>query len=321
MHYLNTAHITSLSFDWVQLIEAIKHTVLLMGSNEFEQPVKPYLRYRNKINRIIAMPAFIGGTINFCGIKWIASFPGNINRGLKRAHSVTILNDADTGVPVCTINTPLISGIRTAAVSGLILQKYIGLKNRDQPLTIGMAGFGPIGRLHFQMIDELLKGRIKDFRVYDVRGIDLDHASGGCAISECQSFEEAYSNADIFITATTSPARYITQPPKKGSLQLNISLRDYAASFKHFVDIMLVDSWDEVCRENTDIQQMHLQEGLQQEQVLDLVDVFCAGKMDTLAEEDVVMFNPMGMAVFDIAIAALYYKAAVQQNIGCSLDD
>jgi N-[(2S)-2-amino-2-carboxyethyl]-L-glutamate dehydrogenase len=33
------------------------------------------------------------------------------------------------------------------------------------------------------------------------------------------------------------------------------------------------------------------------------------------------MFNPMGMAVFDIAIGAYYYKQALERNIGIGMPD
>ncbi len=40
-------------------------------------------------------------------------------------------------------------------------------------------------------------------------------------------WEARYDDADVFVTCTVSPAAYIDRRPKPGSLQLNVSLRDY----------------------------------------------------------------------------------------------
>lgn len=59
--------------------------MVCLANNEFAQPIKPYLRYNNLKNRIIAMPAYAGGECDMAGIKWIASYPDNINQ-IGRAH-------------------------------------------------------------------------------------------------------------------------------------------------------------------------------------------------------------------------------------------
>lgn len=323
MYYLNTKNLESIQRDWFKLTQVIEKAVASLEKGEFAQPIKPYLRYRDLSNRIIAMPAFVGGDVNFAGIKWIASFPKNIDRGVKRAHSVSILNEADSGVPKCIINTTLISGIRTAAVTGLVIRKFMQLRPDMQEITVGMTGFGPIGQLHLEMVDALLGDRLKAFKIYDLRAIDAATIPTHLAhkVSIAGTFEEAFADTDMFISATVSSQPYINIPPKTGSLQLNVSLRDYESTYVNYVDRMLVDDWEEVCREKTDIEMMHLDQGLQEADTLDLVDVFCKGKLDDLQQGEVVMFNPMGMAIFDIAIGAYYYEEAQESQVGLLLED
>ncbi|HMQ61518.1 MAG TPA: hypothetical protein PKE06_12670 [Flavilitoribacter sp.] len=324
MYYLNSKHIQSIPRDWDQLALVIEEAVSCMGNEDFAQPVKPYLRYRNLQNRIIAMPAFIGGQINFSGIKWIASFPGNLEKGEKRAHSVSILNEADTGIPRCMINTPIISGIRTAAVTGAVIKKVMEARGTEQKdLIAGMTGFGPIGQMHLEMLQAILGNNLKEVRIFDIRPFDevagaQQTISGGRPVS---TFEEASNGVDIFITATVSDKPYFNRPPKPGSLHLNVSLRDYVPDFMDFVDLMIVDDWDEVCREKTDIEMMAIHKGLKKEDTVNLVDVFCNGALNRLDQNEVVMFNPMGMAVFDIAIGAWYYEKAKELAICTILED
>lgn len=62
MLYLNDRDIREVGLDWPSLVESIETTVRILDSGDYAQPVKPYLRYKNPQNRIIAMPAYVGGT-------------------------------------------------------------------------------------------------------------------------------------------------------------------------------------------------------------------------------------------------------------------
>src|SRR5580693_5366620 len=104
MKYLNEQDIQAIGINWTKIIDVISSGVDAIRNMTYAQPVKPYLRYNDMTNRIIAMPAYIGSPFNVAGIKWIASFPGNVARGKPRAHSVIILNDELTGEPISIIN-------------------------------------------------------------------------------------------------------------------------------------------------------------------------------------------------------------------------
>ena len=87
------------------------------------------------------------------------------------------------------------------------------------------------------------------------------------------------------------------------------------------VKAVIVDDWHEVCRENTDIQQLHRQFGLGESDVRTLADVVCRGGLAEIADDAPVFFNPMGLGVFDIAIAGYYLRQAGQLGKGVLLED
>ncbi|WP_160718116.1 2,3-diaminopropionate biosynthesis protein SbnB [Chitinophaga solisilvae] len=323
MLYLNADNIKAAGLDWDQLIDVIRDAVTVLGTNDYSQPIKPYLRYGDPKNRIIAMPAYIGGAASLAGIKWIASFPDNIHHNKLRAHSVTILNEHDTGIPLCVINTASISAIRTAAVSGLLIQEYLKNRKSSTPLKVGINGFGPIGKTHLSMVTSVLGDRLERVSLFDLKPIDAAAAVAeyGDKIQVADSWESAYTAADIFITCTVSAAPYINIAPVKGSLQLNVSLRDYKTAMQEHMNAIIVDDWEEVCRQNTDIENMHRENGLQEEQTLSIADIVCKDALQQYGESDTIMFNPMGMAVFDIAIGGYYYRKAQRDNIGFVLPD
>jgi len=325
MLYLNQSDIEHIGIDWLSITNVIENTVKRLGENDFAQPIKPYLRYQDLKNRIIAMPAYVGGSQAMSGIKWIASFPGNVHKHLPRAHSVTILNEASSGKPLCAINTTLVSAIRTAGVSGLLVKEYLKVKPASQQFNVGIIGFGPIGQMHLSMVAALLGDRLNKVSLFDLRPVNVSDnrllSDLGDKIEWVDSWESAYEDADIFITCTVSDHRYVDKIPKKGSLQLNVSLRDYTADFLDHVDMVVVDDWEEVCRENTDIDLMHREKGLQKESTRSIVDVVENQAFRDLESHDVIMFNPMGMAVFDIAIGGYYYQKASREKVGTVLMD
>lgn len=323
MIYLNNKNIEELNTDWNNNVQVITDAVNCLSLKDMAQPIKPYLRYGNAANRIIAMPAFIGGDINKSGIKWIASFPDNIHKGIARAHSVITLNEAETGVPIGVINSGEISAIRTASVSGFIIKEFMEHRKLES-LNIGIIGFGPIGQTHLKMCNELLKDSIENVYIYDLKGVNRAIIDKGLneKVTEVSSWEEAYSEADIFITCTVSQSRYIDKQPKAGSLHLNVSLRDYKSEvFPWFSKAIVVDEWNEVCRENTDIEMFNTTQGLEREDVLEIQDLLKKDYFASLDKDQAVMFNPMGMAIFDIAIANNYLKLALNRSIGVLLED
>lgn len=323
MIYLNDTTIKELNVSWNSNIQVIGDTVKCISLHETVQPVKPYLRYGDTQNRIIAMPAFVGGNINKSGIKWIASFPGNIHKGQARAHSVTILNEAATGVPVGIINSGSLSAIRTASVSGFIIKQFLQQRNRAG-LRVGMTGFGPIGQHHLDMCHALLGNSMEEIIIYDLLPVREELIPAGLRekVTIAGSWQQAYAGADIFITCTVSKERYINEAPKPGSLHLNISLRDYQPTvFPWFAKGIIVDNWEEICRENTDIEMFHKTSGLQKTDVKEIQDVLTGDFSSLFGNDQPVMFNPMGMAVFDIAMADRFIKLARETNAGVLLDE
>ncbi|MDF2922536.1 MAG: hypothetical protein K0R57_1450 [Paenibacillaceae bacterium] len=321
MLYLSDRDIHAAGAEWNSLVDAMESAVRIMDSGDYAQPVKPYLRYKNPANRIIAMPAYMGGTVNAAGLKWIASFPDNIRSGLPRAHSVTVLNDPDTGRPSAVLNSPLPSVLRTASVSGLMIRSFL----RERPeasIRLGIIGWGPIGRCHYEMAAALYGDRIERILVHDIRGVDLSKTPSSYREKTrvAGTWQEVYGQSNVFITCTVSKERYINLSPAPGMLLLHVSLRDYLPEALAGIRTIIVDDWEEVCRENTDIELLHLKVGLMRNGTRSLADAVIRRCLAEAAPEQPVLFCPMGMAAFDIATAVYCVNRARELGFGMELE-
>jgi len=92
--------------------------------------------------RLMAMPAYLGGDYQTCGVKWYGSNIANREKGLPRSILMLILNDVVTGAPLAYMSANLLSAYRTGAVPG-VGARHLARKNSK---VIGLLGPGVMGK-------------------------------------------------------------------------------------------------------------------------------------------------------------------------------
>src|SRR5436309_7338459 len=134
-------------------IEIVREAYLAHARGESVNPDSYFLRFPEKPDcRIIALPAFLGDGFGVAGLKWIASYPGNVQRGFPRASAVLVLNSYDTGYPFAILESSIISAARTAASAALAANWLNGQSRRAH--SLGIVGTGFIARYVYDFLVE-----------------------------------------------------------------------------------------------------------------------------------------------------------------------
>jgi len=308
------------------IIPVIEEVFKIHAKKDYCQPLKPYLRIPGdkEGKRIIAMPAYLGGEFKVWGIKWIASNPTNpFKRNLERASAIIILNDLETGFPVAIMEGAIISATRTAAVAA-VAAKYLTRKN---PTLIGIIGAGMIAR---SVIDGLciVKKEVQQAKVFDLNSSRSKlfcnelRKKLGIEINVASNAEEAIREADIVVPATTATKPYIEgEWIKPGALFINISLRDPKFSVVQHVNKIVVDDWNQANRENTVLHLMYEQGLLKDSDIhAEMGEIILGAKVGRENEDEIIFFNPMGMAIEDIGVASIVYNRSKHMALGSYID-
>lgn len=300
-----------LSDHYEQLYELIAATYHDHQSGDTINPDSYFLLYPNAPKkRIIALPAHLGGEKNVSGIKWIASNPDNIQRGLQRASAVLILNDGVTGFPIACLESGIISATRTVISALFALFHMNGQSKKVKKL--GIIGNGFIARNFVDALNKL-SWDLEEIQLYDlnredseklaahIKSIDLSDAavSGG--------LDELLTECDVIVTTTTVPKPYIHNIDllKHNPLILNISLRDIDP------DIILqshniVDDVDHCLKANTS-PHLAFQKAGHHRFIDGSVSQLAKGEI-TITHDKPVIFSPFGLGVLDVALGFFIYE-------------
>jgi 2,3-diaminopropionate biosynthesis protein SbnB len=324
--YLSKKDIVSLGGNSSDLyVAAVSRALELHAKRDFVQPLKPYLRVNEKeghiADRIIAMPAYVGGEAPMSGLKWIGSKHDNPSkRGMERASGLIILNDPHSNYPIAVMETSLISGMRTAAVT-VIGARHLAKKGFER---VACMGCGVIASMQLTSMLEQFP-HIRTIYLYDLNaeaagklGDRLKETHPRLEVVVAPDAESAVREGEVVITCTVADKPYIPYEwLQKGAFVSNISIMDVHKEVFVKADKVVVDDWDQSNREKKVINQLVLEGKFSREQLhAELGEILIGKKTGRQTEEEIIILNPMGMAVEDIASAQEIYRKAVAENIG-----
>ena len=139
-----------------QVIRALEDVFIEKGNHRVEMPPKPGI-HPCPDAFIHAMPAYVPA-MGAAGVKWVSGFPQNMPKNLPYISGLLILNDPETGIPVCVMDCTWITAKRTGAATGVqtllrltctraAIQPSISLSSQPTALGPRLTGFGKLASL------------------------------------------------------------------------------------------------------------------------------------------------------------------------------
>ncbi len=144
--YLSKSDIEGLDIQIEEVINAVEQAFREKSQGRVEAPPKPGI-HPQVDSFIHAMPACLTGA-KAAGIKWVSGFPENPSKNLPYISGLLILNDFETGVPICVMDCTWITAKRTGAATAIAAKHLAG----NNPRILGVLGCGVQGRSNLEAV-------------------------------------------------------------------------------------------------------------------------------------------------------------------------
>jgi ornithine cyclodeaminase len=310
-------------------LRGVEDAVGLLENKECASPSKTVLRWGDSSSeltgRVNAMPAYVGGSYDMLGIKWISGFPMNpIKFGLPRGIGLIMLNSSESGVPLVIMDGTIISAMRTGAVTG-VAAKYLACSDSE---TVGLIGAGVQNRTQLlaiitavptikrAVVMDISPERVADFIEEMKKQLEIDF--------EVESTPEGVARqSDILVTATTSLEPIVHEDWwGQGCLYALVgSYEECTTKLIKQADKVVVDNWDELIHRGTQpVAKMH-EAGEFPREVLyaELGELINQKKPGRTSDSERIHFCSIGMGIEDVAVATLIYQRALEKGVGQQL--
>jgi ornithine cyclodeaminase/alanine dehydrogenase-like protein (mu-crystallin family) len=282
------------------LIPAMEKALIVFSAGKVTQPVRSVIKVDPPGGFFGLMPAL---TPEGLGLKAVTFYPSNAERGIPTHMATIFLVDPRTGTPLAIMDGRLITEMRTAAVSAAATKLLAAPDSK----ILAILGSGVQARSHLEALR--LVRRFEEVRVWSPT---KEHAKqfgeeiGATAVSA----EEAVRGADVVVTVTNSKTPVLKGSWLKPGCHVNAigacrpdwrELDDEAMS-----NVVFVDSREGAMKESGDV----ILSGTKI--YAELGEAF-AGKIPARTNETTI-FKSLGMAVEDVAVAILVYRAVTEAS-------
>ena len=308
-----------------ECVDVVRGAYLAHANGQSVNPDSYFLRFPGKPDcRIIALPAYLGDGFGVAGLKWIASFPGNVQRGFPRASAVLVLNSSETGYPFAILESSIISAARTAASAALAAYWLNGRSRRAH--VLGIVGTGFIARYVYDFLVDT-GWEIDEVRLYDTSPLESEKfGKTACrlehhrAVTVVPDVTRLLSASDLIVFTTVASAPHIADASlfEHNPLVLHISLRDLAP------EILLrsqnvVDDVEHVMKANTSPHLTEQQTGDRSFVTGTLAEIMVGRR--SVNRSRPIVFSPFGMGILDVALGKWVYDQAVSAGQDLRLSD
>jgi len=315
--YLNRSDVEAVDLSMMEIIDALETMFREKGEGRVEMPPKPGIHTRENAF-IHAMPAYIP-KMQSAGIKWISGYPKNQERGLPYISGLLILNDPETGIPICVMDATWITAQRTGAATALAA-KYLA---RTESATVGILACGVQGRSNLEALNCLFD--IEKVKAYDIypqvaKKFVYEMSSLVSADIEIVSTpKEAVVGLDLVVTSGP-----ILQNPSPVIDADWLSEGSFASpvDFDSYWKGAALQQADKIATDDLGQMKYYRKVGYFKdtpEPYADLGEIVAGKKAGRESDEERIISINLGLALDDMATAIHIYEKARQMGIGTVL--
>src|SRR5712671_5480540 len=308
-----------------ECIRIVQEAYLAHADGQSVNPDSYFLKFPDKPDcRIIALPAYIGNGFDVAGLKWIASYPGNVRRGFPRASAVLVLNSYETGYPLAILESSIISAARTAASAVLAAHWLSGQSSRAH--SLGIVGTGFIARYVYDFLVDT-GWAIEEVRLYDRSPVESEKFRDSvCRLEQHRTVtvvpdvEQLVRACDLIVFTTVTPAPHVFDAAlfEHNPVVLHISLRDLAPEIL-LKSQNVVDDVEHVMKANTSPHLAEQKTGKRNFVTGTLADIMSGRR--SVNRSRPIIFSPFGMGILDLAVGKWVYEQAVASGKELRLSD
>jgi ornithine cyclodeaminase len=302
-------------------MEAMEEALISLHRGDFVLPLRPLVKAPGQNHLLGLMPTYRGGDRPLYGLKTVAVFPDNAARGLDPHQGTVTLYDGENGQVVAVMNASPITAIRTAAVSGLATRALA----REDSQVLAIVGAGHQAHPH---IAAMLEAR--QFEQIKIAARSLESAEKLAAewplAVAVDSAEEALRDADVVCTVTSS-----AEPVFLGDwLKPGAHVNAVGACFPHTRELdgeamaratLFTDRRESCEKEAGDYIQAVADGAIREGHIrAELGEVLAGDAPGRTSEDEITVFESLGLAVEDLASAEYLVRRAGETGTGTTLE-
>jgi ornithine cyclodeaminase len=308
-----------------ECIGAMAEAFTSLAHGEVHQPLRTIFRPPEIKGVLAMMPTFRASPSPLFGLKAICVFPGNAAIGKDAHQGGVMLFDGTTGEPLALVNASAITAIRTAAVSALATR----LLAREDAFDLAIIGAGVQARPHLlamNCVRALKRVRIAGRSLESARRfaneMQLHFPTVTPKIEPVENVEAAVRDASIIVTATTSREPVLQREWISAGAHIN-AIGTYSPKARELDTRTIVEATLFVDRRESALNEagdylIPASEGVIGPDHIraDLGEVLIGVHPGRTSADEITVFKSLGLAMEDLAAAALVYQKAQETNAG-----
>jgi ornithine cyclodeaminase/alanine dehydrogenase-like protein (mu-crystallin family) len=289
--------------DMESCIAAMEDVLAALARDELTMPLR--FMVRSGSEQIMGlMPAHRAGDAPLFSLKEIVVTPGNSARGLDPHQGGVLLHDGETGFLQAVVNASAITEIRTAAVSAVATKLLANPGAR----RVAILGAGVQGHSHAVAMRAV---------VPHAEALALEaHATVSATV------EEALDGAEIVCTCTSARDPIVRLAWLAPGSHLNVVGSSIAVARELDADVvaasaLFVDRRESTLNEGGDYLMAVEEAGIGPDHIrAELGELLIGSRPGRSDESELTVFKSLGLAVEDLAAAALCVERAREGGVG-----